>query len=59
VAAGETGLEAGRGFYAYPAGSGEAAIPARDARLFELLKLLRLPAFRDNASPDVQRTVER
>lgn len=46
VAAGETGVRAGRGFYDYPAGSAEAAIAARDARLFELLKLLRLPAFR-------------
>lgn len=47
VAGGETGARAGRGFYEYPAGSAEAAIAARDARLFELLKLLRLPAFRE------------
>lgn len=54
VAAGETGARAGRGFYDYPAGSAEAAIAARDARLFELLKLLRLPQFRDKdtASPE-------
>ncbi len=45
VAAGETGVRAGRGFYDYPVGSAQAAIEARDARLFELLKLLRLPAF--------------
>lgn len=48
VAAGETGVRAGRGFYEYPPGSAETAIAARDARLFELLKLLRLPAFRDS-----------
>ncbi|MBI4735208.1 MAG: 3-hydroxyacyl-CoA dehydrogenase family protein [candidate division NC10 bacterium] len=54
VVAGETGARAGRGFYDYPAGSAEAAIAARDARLFELLKLLRLPQFRDKdtASPE-------
>ena len=46
VGAGETGLRAGRGFYEYPSGSAETAIRVRDARLFELLKLLRLPAFR-------------
>lgn len=46
VVAGETGLRAGRGFYEYLPGSAEAAILARDARLFELLKLLRLPSFR-------------
>ena len=57
VAAGETGLRAGRGFYDYPAGSAEAAILARDARLFELLKLLRLPAFQEPAIPDAHRTV--
>jgi 3-hydroxybutyryl-CoA dehydrogenase len=48
VAAGNTGLRAGRGFYEYPAGAGDAAVAARDARLLELLKLLRLPAFRQN-----------
>lgn len=47
VAAGETGVRAGRGFYDYPPAGAEAAIAARDARLFELLKLQRLPAFRD------------
>ena len=46
VAAGNTGLKAGRGFYEYQAGAGDAAVAARDARLLELLKLLRLPAFR-------------
>jgi 3-hydroxyacyl-CoA dehydrogenase len=44
VAAGETGARAGRGFYEYPPGGAEAAIAARDARLFELLKLFRAPA---------------
>jgi len=39
VAAGETGVGTGRGFYAYPPGGAEAAIAARDGRLFELLKL--------------------
>jgi 3-hydroxyacyl-CoA dehydrogenase len=58
VAAGETGLRAGRGFYQYPAGCADAAIAARDARLFELLKLLRLPAFQDTAFTDAHRTVE-
>jgi 3-hydroxybutyryl-CoA dehydrogenase len=48
VAAGNTGLKAGRGFYDYPAGAGDAAVAARDARLLELLKLLRLPAFRQD-----------
>jgi 3-hydroxybutyryl-CoA dehydrogenase len=52
VAAGETGARAGRGFYDYPAGSADAAVGVRDARLFELLKLLRLPAFQDTALPD-------
>jgi 3-hydroxyacyl-CoA dehydrogenase len=51
VAAGETGHRAGRGFYDYRDGSGEAAIAARDARLFELLKLQRLPAFCQQDSP--------
>jgi len=58
VAAGETGVQAGRGFYEYPAGSADAAITARDAKLFELLKLLRLPAFQDTAFPEAHRTVE-
>lgn len=39
VAAGETGARAGRGFYDYPSGTAEGAIAARDARLFELLKV--------------------
>jgi 3-hydroxybutyryl-CoA dehydrogenase len=52
VAAGETGARAGRGFFEYPPGAGDAAIAARDARLFELLKLLRLPAFRETGCPD-------
>jgi 3-hydroxyacyl-CoA dehydrogenase len=52
VAAGETGARAGRGFYEYPAGAGDAAVAARDARLFELLKLLRLPAFQNTGFPD-------
>jgi len=51
VAAGETGLSAGRGFYEYGGGDGEAAVAARDARLFELLKLQRLPAFRREEPP--------
>jgi len=51
VAAGETGLRAGRGFYKYPPESADGAIAARDARLFELLKLANLPAFRD-ADPE-------
>jgi 3-hydroxyacyl-CoA dehydrogenase len=50
VAAGHTGLAAGRGFYEYPAGAREAAIGTRDARLLELLKLLRLPAFSQRKS---------
>jgi 3-hydroxybutyryl-CoA dehydrogenase len=58
VAAGETGPRAGRGFYEYPAGSPDAAIAARDTRLFELLKLLRLPAFQDTPFLDAHRTVE-
>ena len=49
VAAGEAGIRAGRGFYAYPPGSADAAIAARDTKLLELLKLLRLPAFRELA----------
>jgi len=59
VAAGETGVRAGRGFYDYPAGGTESAIAGRDAKLFELLKLLRLPAFQDTAFPGTHRTVER
>jgi 3-hydroxyacyl-CoA dehydrogenase len=58
VAAGETGLRAGRGFYQYPSGCADSAIGARDARLFELLKLLPLPAFQDTAFADAHRTVE-
>ncbi len=41
VAAGQTGARAGRGFYDYAGGAAEAAIAARDARLFELLKVSR------------------
>ena len=52
VAAGDTGVRTGRGFYDYSGGSADAAVGARDARLFELLKLLRLPAFQDTAPPD-------
>ncbi len=52
VEAGETGFRAGRGFYDYRDGSGEAAIAARDAQLFELLKLRRLPAFCQQDPPD-------
>ena len=58
VAAGETGARAGRGYYDYPPGTTEAAIAARDARLFELLKLVRLPAFQDAAFPGEDRTAE-
>jgi len=58
VTAGETGVRVGHGFYEYPAGAGDAAIAARDGRLFELLKLLRLPAFQDRATPEAHRTVE-
>jgi hypothetical protein len=57
VAAGETGARVGHGFYEYPAGAGEAAIAARDGRLFELLKLVRLPLFQDTATPEAHRTV--
>ncbi len=39
VAAGQTGARAGRGFYDYAGGAAEAAMAARDARLFELLKV--------------------
>jgi 3-hydroxybutyryl-CoA dehydrogenase len=45
VAAGDTGLTAGRGFYDYSAHHADATLVARDARLLELLKLRRLPAF--------------
>ncbi len=41
VAAGETGARSGRGFYEYPPGGADAAIAARDAKLFELLKIFR------------------
>jgi len=47
VAANETGVRAGRGFYDYPPGGAEAAISARDARLFELLKLFASSGFRE------------
>lgn len=43
VAAGETGARSGRGFYDYPPGQADAAIAARDAKLFELLKTFRPP----------------
>jgi 3-hydroxybutyryl-CoA dehydrogenase len=43
VAAGETGARSGRGFYRYPPGQAEAAAAARDAKLFELLKIFRPP----------------
>jgi 3-hydroxybutyryl-CoA dehydrogenase len=52
VAKGETGFRAGRGFFSYDAGAGEATVAARDARLFELLKLHRLPAFSRPDPPD-------
>jgi 3-hydroxyacyl-CoA dehydrogenase len=58
VAAGETGARAGGGFYRYPAGAGDRAIAARDTRLFELLKLLHLPVFRDTAFTDTERAGE-
>jgi 3-hydroxyacyl-CoA dehydrogenase len=45
VAAGHTGSAAGQGFYEYPTGARDASIGARDARLLELLRLLRRPAF--------------
>jgi 3-hydroxybutyryl-CoA dehydrogenase len=51
VAKGETGLRAGRGFYDYPPGQTDAAIAARDARLFALLKLLGTPASREPEQP--------
>ncbi len=51
VEAGETGHRTGRGFYDYRGGSGDTAVAARDARLFELLKLQRLPAFRQQDPP--------
>jgi 3-hydroxyacyl-CoA dehydrogenase len=43
VASGETGARSGRGFYDYPPGQADAAAAARDARLFELLKIFRPP----------------
>lgn len=48
VAGGETGARSGRGFYDYPPGEADAQIAARDAKLFELLKILRPP---DLSSP--------
>ncbi len=51
VAAGETGARAGKGFFDYPPGAAEAAIAGRDAKLIELLKLLRLPASGDGGNP--------
>jgi 3-hydroxybutyryl-CoA dehydrogenase len=51
VAAGETGARTGKGFFDYPPGAAEAAIAGRDAKLLELLKLLRLPASGDGGSP--------
>ncbi len=41
VADGETGARAGKGFYDYPPGAAEAAIAVRDAKLLELLKVLK------------------
>jgi 3-hydroxyacyl-CoA dehydrogenase len=51
VAAGDTGIKACRGFYDYPPARADAELAARDARLLELLKLLRLPAFRQQDAP--------
>jgi len=45
VAAGETGVRAGRGFYEYTRPGADEVVAARDARLLELLKLIRGPAF--------------
>ena len=39
VAAGETGVQAGRGFNDYPPGGAQAAIAARDSKVFELLEV--------------------
>jgi len=39
VAAGETGVQAGRGDYGSPAESAQAAIAARDSKVFELLEV--------------------
>lgn len=41
VAQGNTGAQAGQGFYTYPPGAHDAAIARRDAKLFALLKLRR------------------
>jgi 3-hydroxyacyl-CoA dehydrogenase len=51
VAAGETGLRAGRGFFEYTPSGADAAIAQRDARLLALLKLLQLPAFSPSEMP--------
>jgi len=45
VAAGETGLRTGRGFYEYARVGADEALAQRDARLLELLKLIQRPAF--------------
>jgi 3-hydroxyacyl-CoA dehydrogenase len=56
VAAGDTGLRAGRGFYEYAPADAHAAVAVRDARLLEFLKLLQSPAYslgeRPTASPE-------
>ncbi len=51
VAAGETGVKAGSGFYDYGPGDGDRALALRDARLLELLKLLRHPADPHRGAP--------
>lgn len=51
VAAGETGARSGRGFCDYPHGAADAAIAARDAELFELLKISRFPERRGGDAP--------
>ena len=43
VAGGETGAWSGRGFYEYPPGAAEAAMSARDTKLFDLLRVFRPP----------------
>jgi hypothetical protein len=45
------GLRAGRGFYDYPPESADAAIAARDAKLFALLKALDTPFSLDPERP--------
>jgi 3-hydroxyacyl-CoA dehydrogenase len=55
VARGEMGLRAGRGFYNYPPGSADAAIAARDAKLFALLKALDPPVPRESEPRPTER----